>query len=427
MTDKEKQLWFKYNLINTRNYVKNNELNKQLYYNKINRNNNQFKNSRQWLILLHGTYNCNANCIYCENHKLREKYQNKIIDKTIIEQIVYKLGNNIREITWHGGESLLLPEEYFELLYNLKNKLNLDFTISLQTNAILYDKNKENLLKQYNFRIGSSFDGLLNTNNRGILSTTSVLQVLERQKNYKNQIGVIMVITKESINNLIENYQYMKSLGFKNIQTAIVRENVIEDTNPYLINNNIAIPAILEYYKYWIYDINNPLFDSYLARQTERILGNPTMCEDTNCIGGWLVIDPLGNISTCGMDPETNNFGNIQEINNYQDILSNPKYLKCIMQQQQLINTQCSNCDILSICYGGCMGNNYETDHNYSKLNLRVCNFNKLLINGLCEILLNLDMTDLTIYNPYFLEILQKNNYYSLNEIKKIEEELSNA
>ena len=52
MTDKE--LFLSY-------YKKQNPDLKIKVYNKI-------------LILLHGSYKCNSNCIYCENHCLREEY-----------------------------------------------------------------------------------------------------------------------------------------------------------------------------------------------------------------------------------------------------------------------------------------------------------------------------------------------------------------
>ena len=94
MTDKE--LFLSY-------YKKQNPDLKIKVYNKI-------------LILLHGSYKCNSNCIYCENHCLREEYLNAIISKDILDQIIEKLGPIIREITWHGGEPLLLSEDLLSYL-----------------------------------------------------------------------------------------------------------------------------------------------------------------------------------------------------------------------------------------------------------------------------------------------------------------------
>ena len=425
MTEEEKKLFLKYNSFYTTGYEKNADLNNKLYHNLL-KYKDDYIFPRRWLILLHGSYACNANCIYCENHKLREYYGSAIITENIIKQIVYKLGPNIRGIIWHGGEPLLLPKSYFKLLFDLREKLKLNFSLSLQTNSILLTPEMDDFLNKYQYQIGSSFDGIFNTNNRGTDSTNAILNLYNRKTNNR-PIGTISVITKDSIFNLIDNYEYLKAAGCNTTQTAIVRENVIEETNPYLIKNDIAVNEIIKYLKYWMYDTNNPIFDSFLNRRLTQVLGNSTVCEDGNCIGGWLVIDPLGNISTCGMNPIESNFGNILEINNYIDLLSNPKYLQCLSAQKKLLEQNCSDCEILNLCKGGCMGCNYEVDHNYTKLNERLCEYNKALINGIINVIADLDLTDPTIYNPFFIQILKDNNYYSLSEIYQIEKDFTHA
>ena len=113
MTDKE--LFFKYNFIPSSDNITKEQILEQVYNGTFNR---ILSFPEKWTILLQGTYNCNANCIYCENHKLREQYHNAIISSDIVKQVVYKLGPNIDTITWHGGESLLLNQELFILLKN---------------------------------------------------------------------------------------------------------------------------------------------------------------------------------------------------------------------------------------------------------------------------------------------------------------------
>ena len=419
MTDKE--LFFKYNFIRTDNYSDSKEkLAKEIYNNSFKTN--KPENDNRWLILLHGTYNCNANCIYCENHKLRETYNNAIISKELVQQIVQKLGDNIREVTWHGGESLLLDEDLLKTLVIEKNKYNFNFKISLQTNGILLTKEKKQFLDNLNIKWGSSFDGLYNTENRGIASTNAILNLIKED----NTIGTICVIIKNSIYNLIENYEYSKSLGLKSIQSCIVRENVIDATNPFLIKNNIAIEELLKYYKYWIFDTKNPIIDVYLSRWTEKLLHKTYLCEDIKCIGGWLIIDPLGNIATCGMSPKENNFININDIQNSEDLLMNNKYIETFNKQKILYLKNCSDCEYKTVCYGGCMGLNYEQNHEYKIINSRYCEFVKDFLDGIYNIIKDLDLSNLELYNPYFLNILNNNNYFSLSEIKNFERIFNN-
>lgn len=419
----EQQLFLKYNLKNTEGYTKNIVLNELLFNNAII--NNSPPNTK-WTILLHGTYNCNANCIYCEHESLRKIYKNKIISKELIKQIVYKLGPNAYNITWHGGESLLLPNDILETLTKEREKYNLNFKITLQTNGILLDKNKEKFLTEdLDIQVGSSFDGLFNTKNRGALSTTGVLNLIKRGNPHK--IGHICVYTKESIYSLIENYEYCKNIGLTYIQSCPVRENVIDASNPYIIQNDILISELLKYIKYWIYDINNPIEDIYIIRQIGRILGDHSWCESIDCSGQWLIIDPNGNIATCGMFPQEDYFDNIQNINSYTDLLNNPKYIYHLYQKKQLYLNNCKDCKYLSVCYGGCMGLNYEQNHNYQQINQRNCEFTQKLLDNIYDIIKDLDLTDINKYNPYFISILKNLNYYSLSEIKQIERDLTYA
>ena len=420
MTDKE--LFLQYNMINTRNYHKNNELINLLHQNKLTNINLTRQNAdMRWLVLLHGSYNCNLNCIYCENGALRRTYHSAIMDPEIAKQVIQKLGPNIREITWHGGEPLTLPEELLIAVEDERKKYHYDFKVSLQTNLTLLTPEKEKLLKELNIDWGTSFDGIYNNDSRGELSTKALLTYLE-----KKQIGFIAVTTSKTINSLIENYNYFKKIHVTNMQSCIVRENVIDGTNPFLVENEIAVEKMLEYIKYWIFDTNNPISDSYIIRWIEKLLGHLHTCEDINCVGRWIVVDPLGNITTCGHSGQEEAWCNIKEINSYQDLLCMPQYIKTFTQQQELINTQCKNsCRYYSVCHGGCMGLNYEVSHDYTQLNERNCLYTKALLDGIYELIKNIDINE--SLNPIFIRLLKENNYFSLNEIKKIEEEFKNA
>lgn len=385
------------------------------YYKK--QSDNHIKINNTILVLLHGSYKCNSNCIYCENHKLREHYKNAIITKDILNQLIQKLGPIIKEITWHGGEPLLIPEDLLTYLETIKKENNYSFPTTLQTNGILLDENKYQFLKKLNIKWGTSFDGIYNNISRGEKSTLAILDLIKR---YGKEVGFIAVSYNDTIKDLIQNYEYYKSLGVSNIQSCIVRENIIENTNPYLIPNEIAVENMLKYINYWIHDLNNPITDSYLTRQILRVLNKTSCCEDSYCIGGWIYLDAFGNIGLCGHSPKDTPIMNINDISNYQDFLNNKKYLE-ILGKQVKLEEKCSDCEWRNVCYGGCMGNNYEIDHSYQTLNSRNCEYTKLLLDGIYNLIKDIDTNRYDIYNPIFLQLLTSNNYKTLNEIKELE------
>lgn len=417
--DKEKELFLKYNLPFTFNQYKP----KVTEAIKAGANLEYWKPSDdKILLLLKASYACNSNCIYCENHVLREKYGHLYMEESMVREVVRKLGPILREVTWHGGEPLLLPDNLLIALEDERKKMGLNFTVTLQSNGILLSKEKEKLLKDLNIGCGFSFDGMFNTRHRGQNTTNALIKLIEQNK----VDSCINVNTKESIYHLIENYEYCKRLGIQKLQSAIVHENVIEEGNLYSIPNDIAIEKVLEYFDYWIYDLNNPIEDTYLKQQLERVLGRVRICTDSDCIGRWLTIEPTGNLAYCGCDTGKEFFVNIKDIKDYHELLEHKKYISVLYKQKQLIKNKCSDCEWLHVCNGSCMGLNYIQNHDFTELNTKQCEYNKRLLEGIYERIKNIDITRKDLYNPYFLATLKKNCYYSLDEIYKIEEEIKN-
>lgn len=418
---KEQQLFYKYNLINTKSFIKNQKLSELLKLNKLPRVKLTNPLPNKFLVLLHGSYKCNAKCVYCEHRLLKETYNNALITTDIINDLLQKLGPNITEITWHGGESLLLPDNLLIYTEQRKKDLNLTFPTTLQTNLIAMTEQKKQLLDNLNISWGTSFDGINNTKSRGKNSTNAILKALDC--GWLDDHGYIEVLYTDSIDDIIKNYEYEKSLGITEKQSCVVREAIKDNENVQLIDNNIAVKNMLQYADYWIHDTNSPIFDNYLSRSIERVLGYSSLCEDIFCLGGWLIIDPLGNIGLCGHSVIDDPICNLKDITCANDLFTHKNYLEIYSKQQRLLNTFCHSCIFFPVCYGGCMGLNYEIDHNYNTINKRNCQYTKQWLLGLTDLILDIDIHQTKNYNPQFINLLLQNNYYSLTEIKQLEGE----
>ena len=417
MTDKE--LFFKYNFINTQGLEKNELLNDLLKNNKLFNNKKPNIFPETFTLLLNATYNCNANCVYCYNQIIRQQYHNKIIDYKLLDEIIKKLGPNISTLLLHGGEPLLFPLEFYQFILDKKQQYNLNFNISLQSNGILLSQKLIDFFSKENIEVGLSFDGIFNDDTRGEQSTQAIL-TLAKQDFFKDK-GIIAVLSTKNIQYLIKNYLYFKEHNIYNIQTNIVHEQKIQTKQNLLIENELIIKNYKEYLLYWIFDTNNPIKDIFLIRQIEKLFYIVSVCTDSDCIGTFLHIDPLGNIGPCGYFLLQKNFCNIKDIQTYSDIISNPKYINYFYKVQELKKNKCSNCLYAEVCFGGCIELNEEIDNSLTQLNKRYCNLNIGILDATYDIIKDLDLSNLQQYNPFFLEILNKNNYYSLSEIKTIE------
>ena len=65
------------------------------------------------------------------------------------------------------------------------------------------------------------------------------------------------------------------------------------------------------------------------------MLGKTRLCENVNCIGKWLVVDPDGNLCHCGYDCESKShiYCNISDINNIKELKENFQFqTSCVKQ-----------------------------------------------------------------------------------------------
>ena len=418
----EKELFFKYNYYPRRKianfpfknqedrflYLKNNEV----LFDEIKEEN--FKINK-FVLYIHGSYNCNSNCVYCINQKLRKDYQGKIIDDKTIKNIVLKLGPFISKAIWHGGEPLLIPESKIELLEEIKIKNNLTFATSLQTNLINMSDEKKAFLNKYKIGWGTSFDGLSNTCNRGIDSTNAFLNQLNLNPNQ----SCLSVITNKEIDNLIDNYEYMKKIGVKRFTTSLVREN-INDFNNFLLNNpKENAYQVSKYIKYWIYD-KNYIIDNFIINEINSFFGNSNHCQNSFSIGKHFIIDPFGNINLCAHDGLEDSLINVNDINDIKkDFFYNEKLLNELKAQFNFLN-MCKDkeCPVYNNCYGGCLGDKYSKTK-YQKLDENFCDFQIFLHNYLYELFKEIDLENKNLYNDYFISLLYKNNFFSLKYIKE--------
>ena len=187
--------------------------------------------------------------------------------------------------------------------------------------------------------------------------------------------------------------------------------------------NKKNIQQLIEYIDYWIHDRNNPLIDMFVGKQILRLFKTDKICWNiTDCAEKYFCIDPYGNIGHCNTDLMTDNYCNINDIENYNDILNNIKYKNLLEKNKRLRDYNCINCIWNDSCNAGCLGMNYAQDSNLTKIDRDYCNFTKLLLPEIYQMIKNIDIErDRNLYNPLFIQLLESNKYYSLDEIFAIE------
>ncbi|KAF0124545.1 MAG: uncharacterized protein FD189_2339 [Elusimicrobia bacterium] len=108
---------------------------------------------------------CNLDCAYCD---AKERYSRDTISRVSVKRETLKKligdigtsGLKTVRFTWHGGEPLLLPDDFYEDVFEMQAGLSgVEYPNTFQTNGLLLDEKRILLFKKHGVAIGFSLDG----------------------------------------------------------------------------------------------------------------------------------------------------------------------------------------------------------------------------------------------------------------------------
>lgn len=114
---------------------------------------------------------------------------------------------------WHGGEPLSMGLNFYKKVIELqeyyRKKCDVKVSNNIQTNITLLTEEMAEFFVKNSFTIGSSYDGIFNQKTRG--QSENILNGVGIYKNAGGRCGMISVVSKITVNTLIESYNYFKS------------------------------------------------------------------------------------------------------------------------------------------------------------------------------------------------------------------------
>lgn len=161
------------------------------------------------------TDKCNFNCSYCLVKKGNGVASFEVLDKAI------KLVNDleVEHLAVFGGEPLLAVDELEYLLKNIKCK------VVVTTNGSIYNDKVKALLKYPNLRLRISLDGFDQM-------FRSDRQLWDEEYMKDGFIcGASLTISKDNINHLFVNFEWLVERGYKEINCSLVREKAYSEAD----------------------------------------------------------------------------------------------------------------------------------------------------------------------------------------------------
>ena len=310
---------------------------------------------------------CNLNCSYCY-YLTKGKGR---IDETLLEeftkQFIEAQTQNEILFTWHGGEPLLLPINYYARAIELQQKYAGGRHIDncLQTNGTLITDDWCRFFKANNFLVGVSIDGTKDMHEHFRQQFDNTLRGIELLKKHDVQWNAMATVNSYNAEQPKEFYRFFKEIGCQYLQfTPVVERNedgvvTSESVTPEQWGN-FLIGVFDEWIKEDVGIVYVQLFDATLANW----LGvEPGVCSMSEVCGFSPALQPDGELYSCDhfVFPE-HKLGNIKE-KNITELYYSDKQRQFGQQKHTLLSRKCRECNYLFACHGECMRNRFLKDH----------------------------------------------------------------
>ncbi len=315
------------------------------------------------------TENCNFNCKYCFISDIVQKNlpSNIMTDDTAKKTVALlqrtyerQKGDYDKTITFYGGEPLLnirVIQYFMEEINSVKSSgiyWPSDVKYALITNGSLITDEVLNILKQYNIALTISYDiDNIAQSNRVIKtkgnSFVSVRDKIELCRKRNHPFGLSITVSEK----IIENREF--------VINEIKRINPVSVAFNLLIPNKIVAPPSSYYEEASDFMIEAfkelrkiGIFEDRVMRKVRSFEAGNLFLYDCCASGSnQFVINPSGEIGICQGYLNNNKFfsNNVSEANFDYRKNENFQYWR---NRTPLRMEQCSDCECIGICGGGC-------------------------------------------------------------------------
>lgn len=335
---------------------------------------------------------CNLACAYCyylEKANLYKDTSKHVMSDELLEKFIreYIGSQTMHEVlfTWHGGETLMRPLNFYRKVVELQRRYAGGHAIDncIQTNGTLLTDEWCEFFKGHNWLVGVSIDGPqefhdeYRRNRSGRPSFAKVMQGIRLLNKHGVEWNAMAVVNDYNADYPLEFYHFFKEIGCRYIQFAPIVERLSKhEDGRYLATplqpgeqlaefsvspeqwGNFLCTLFDEWVRNDVGQIFIQLFDSTLANWVGE---QPGVCSMAKTCGHAGVMEFNGDVYACDhyVFPEFK-LGNI-----YQQTLVEMMYSERQMEfgqmKQKSLPAQCRACEFLFACNGECPKNRFAT------------------------------------------------------------------
>ncbi len=317
---------------------------------------------------------CNLACDYCYYSRIGGKIEGKVkrIDSQLLEKFLKEymaMTNGIAAFVWQGGEPLLAGLDFFKEVVFFQSKYARPNTVisnAVQTNATLLTDEMARFFKHYNFLVGVSLDGPRDIHDARRVSRSGhgsydrVMRGVDLLRKHNVEFNILTVLHETNINRARDLIQWYEDEGFQYVQfipAMDFRAQQPDKPPTYLITPQEYGNFMCEAFDAW-YNDGEPrtsirFFDNMLSVYLNR---GAELCIHRKTCPTTLILEQNGDAYPCDFYiHEDFKLGNVGT-DSLTEILRRHSRHRFLTMKPTLPQ-QCTSCEYLRLCYGGCPRN----------------------------------------------------------------------
>lgn len=336
---------------------------------------------------------CNLACDYCyytEKSKLYRHTPKHIMSDELLEKFIREYINcqTTPDIyfTWHGGETMMRPLDFYKKVVQLQRKYagGRNIVNSIQTNGTLITEDWCRFLHDENWLVGVSIDGPQEFHDEyrksktGKPSFRQVMNGIKLLNKFQVEWNAMAVVNDFNADYPLDFYHFFKEIGCHYIQFTPIVERIFKHPDGRILASpdegaeaaladfsitpeqwgNFLCTIFNEWVRQDVGEYFIQIFDATLANWMGVL---PGLCSMAETCGHAGVMEFNGDVYSCDhfVFPEYK-LGNIFQ-KNLIDMMFSDKQLKFGEAKKSTLTEQCRNCEFLFACHGECPKNRFAS------------------------------------------------------------------
>jgi uncharacterized protein len=335
------------------------------------------------------TNGCNLRCSYCNVEAVTPKTPKMSLER--FQQVARLLVENAHTqnvgLEFHGGEPLLLPDEWFEeaVAYaralGKQHKKAVEFP--LVTNGTLLTEERLLKLSKLGIRFCMSVDGPPEINDIMRGSGRAVERAIQMFHQHRISFGVLTVMSKGNFQHLYKVMDWFREVGIADYRVNFIEPQGRGNDESQLLTGEEMFEGMRQVLDH-MHQTDASVIEGEMMTIVQRFLHGrdpkPGLsCWEFQCQAGrtYCAVDHKGTIHACGTDLTNHALGHLDGDMDEQHYEAT---LRRLHHKGDWV-VRCFGCDARKICRHSCSTSDYNSD-NYKEYE---CQYTKLLYRHLGE------------------------------------------